>query len=300
MSPRYKTTPVRIPPAPADPWRSSATPGNQESNGGWVLSYLDVMTILFTFFVLLFAYQKAMSPSSAKPHKPAVAVQAKAAAAQTKGQGENTAGATAAPPATQQAVAAMKSQALAMSGVRGSSDGPQTSGYAVEQKEPASLTDKAVAGAAQLGSEQTARLMAKALERERENRQVEVVHEGRQIRVEISDAILFDPGSAELRQEGYALLDRINGILAGREDILFIEGHTDPTPIANNRFPSNWELSSARASAVTRYLVAHGLPAERLRAIGLADTRPLGDNATAEGRARNRRVTLLMGSAYPS
>lgn len=65
-------------------------------------------------------------------------------------------------------------------------------------------------------------------------------------------------------------------------------------PIATARFPSNWELSGARAIAVLRHLQELGVPAARLRAIGYADTRPLGDNATAEGRAANRRVALVL------
>lgn len=294
MSPRYLSKSARVSVKSADPWRAEASPGGSENNGGWVLSYLDVMTILFTFFVLLFAYQKAMTPPLAKPHKPVATVQ-------TKLQQAKPNPAASGKPAmfsgyatsTQQAVATMKSQAMA--GAHGISDGLPLAESTSNERQISGLTDKALTAAAQLASEQTARLMEKALAQETERRQVEIIQEERQVRVEVSDAILFAPGSADLSSEGYALLDRLNAILATRKDTLFVEGHTDPTPIANSRFPSNWELSSARASAVTRYLILKGLPAERLRAIGLADTRPLADNGTAEGRTRNRRVTLVMG-----
>jgi chemotaxis protein MotB len=73
-----------------------------------------------------------------------------------------------------------------------------------------------------------------------------------------------------------------------------VEGHTDPVPISTLQFPSNWELSAQRATTVLRYLVRAGVPAERLRAVGYADTRPVADNSTPEGRAKNRRVALVV------
>jgi len=73
-----------------------------------------------------------------------------------------------------------------------------------------------------------------------------------------------------------------------------VEGHTDNSPIKTLKFGSNWELSSARASAVTRYLISLGLGPERIKAIGLADTQPRIGNETPDGRARNRRVSLVL------
>ncbi|WP_428624931.1 OmpA/MotB family protein, partial [Sedimenticola sp.] len=84
---------------------------------------------------------------------------------------------------------------------------------------------------------------------------------------------------------------------AASDYTLSIEGHTDPTPIANAQFPSNWELSAQRATGVLRFLLTQGVAASRMRAVGHADTRPLADNATAEGRARNRRVALILQRA---
>ena len=79
---------------------------------------------------------------------------------------------------------------------------------------------------------------------------------------------------------------------------LSVEGHTDNVPIQTARFPSNWELSSARAAMVTRRLIELGVPADRIRAIGYGDTRPRADNGTPEGRARNRRVAFVL-QAFP-
>lgn len=114
----------------------------------------------------------------------------------------------------------------------------------------------------------------------------------------VTDDVLFAPGSASLRPEGLAALDAVAGGLAALPNTVAIEGHTDSIPISNGSFPSNWELSTDRASTVLRYLVDRwGLPPNRLMAGGYADQRPVGDNATPDGRARNRRVDVAVLAA---
>ena len=73
-----------------------------------------------------------------------------------------------------------------------------------------------------------------------------------------------------------------------------IAGHTDNKPIKSARFPSNWELSTARGVAVTRFLAANGVPETRLSAAGYADTQPVASNDTPEGRAQNRRIEIVL------
>lgn len=80
---------------------------------------------------------------------------------------------------------------------------------------------------------------------------------------------------------------------------IVVAGHTDTRTIRNARYPSNWELSGARAGSVVRYLQQQGIAGSRLSAVGLADTRPLGDNTTLEGRAKNRRVELTLEQQGP-
>src|SRR5690606_28702073 len=123
---------------------------------------------------------------------------------------------------------------------------------------------------------------------------VEISAAGGEVRLEISDAILFDLASAELKPEGASALDRLAGVLGAQGGTIAVEGHTDDRPIATAKFQSNWELSTARASTVTRYLIAHGVSPERLRAVGLADTQPRETNDTPEGRARNRSVSIVI------
>jgi chemotaxis protein MotB len=123
---------------------------------------------------------------------------------------------------------------------------------------------------------------------------VEVSVHGGGVNLEISDSILFTPASAALTPSGMALLKGLAGALNAQAYLLSIEGHTDNIPIETARFPSNWELSTARAAIVARHLVKRGVAAERIRAIGYADTRPRADNMTPEGRSRNRRVSLVL------
>lgn len=121
------------------------------------------------------------------------------------------------------------------------------------------------------------------------------VDEGEQgITLRIDDNLLFKSGQAELTAGGGEVIESLVPMLESIEGQISVEGHTDNIPIATARFPSNWELSTARAIAVLRYLSAAGIPETRLRAIGYADTQPLESNDTPEGRSANRRVELLL------
>jgi chemotaxis protein MotB len=123
---------------------------------------------------------------------------------------------------------------------------------------------------------------------------VEVRVMGAGLNIEISDNIMFPPASAALTPNGISLLQTLAEALTAQPYQLSIEGHSDNVPIETTRFPSNWELSTARAAVVARHLVKRGISAERIRAIGYADTRPRADNLTPEGRSRNRRVSLVV------
>jgi chemotaxis protein MotB len=113
--------------------------------------------------------------------------------------------------------------------------------------------------------------------------------------VEINASVLFAPGQATLQQpESIGALEAVAKLLAVAHQEIRVEGHTDNMPIASPVFPSNWELSSARASSVVRLFVAAGIAPARLAAVGYADHKPVEANETAEGRSRNRRVTLMI------
>ncbi|MFZ1994338.1 MAG: flagellar motor protein MotB [Solirubrobacteraceae bacterium] len=116
----------------------------------------------------------------------------------------------------------------------------------------------------------------------------------------LTDKLLFGSGSATLRSAGLPLLDEIGHLLnVDRKHPITVEGNTDNQPIQSSEFPSNWELSTDRATTVVRYLIAHGIQDQRLSAAGYADLHPLASNATATGRARNRRVDIVLDRMYP-
>ena len=112
--------------------------------------------------------------------------------------------------------------------------------------------------------------------------------------IEIQDNVLFDSAKAALTEEGKVLIEKLTTLLKQSTGIIFIEGHTDNQPIATERFPSNWELGSARATSVLHFLTSQGLNSQRLRAVTYADTMPVADNITEVGRRKNRRVNLLV------
>jgi len=92
------------------------------------------------------------------------------------------------------------------------------------------------------------------------------------------------------------VLYRVADVLKKEDQPIEVEGHTDDVPIKTAQFPSNWELSSARASSVIRMLIDNGVPAQRLVVVGLASNQPLVPNDSVENRAKNRRVTITIVS----
>jgi chemotaxis protein MotB len=116
----------------------------------------------------------------------------------------------------------------------------------------------------------------------------------------LTDKLLFDSGSDTLQPAGLPLLGEISHLLnVDHKHPITVEGNTDNQPIQSSQFPSNWELSTDRATTVVRYLIAHGVQDQRLSAAGYADLHPLASNATATGRARNRRVDIVLDRIYP-
>ncbi len=128
---------------------------------------------------------------------------------------------------------------------------------------------------------------------------VRVIETSRGVTIEINDSILFSPGQALLQMPLINAMHAIADVLAPTDFPITIEGHTDNVPIKTPQFPSNWELSAVRATTVLRLFADSGVAADRLTAIGYADTRPVEPNVMADGRARNRRVTILIDSVIP-
>ena len=118
----------------------------------------------------------------------------------------------------------------------------------------------------------------------------------------LTDNLLFASGSDTLEPASYPLLDEIATLinLDTAKHPVVVEGYTDDVPIHTAQFPSNWELSTGRATNVLQYLLAHGVSGTRLSAAGYADNFPVASNATAAGRALNRRVEIVFERKYPA
>ncbi|MFZ1547677.1 MAG: flagellar motor protein MotD [Candidatus Nitrotoga sp.] len=126
------------------------------------------------------------------------------------------------------------------------------------------------------------------------NGQVSVMQTNRGVAVEINASVLFNQGDATLQGGAINTLVDVAKVLEPVDLAIEVEGHTDDIPIATEQFPSNWELSSARASSVVRLFIEHGLMPKHLKAIGSAANHPVTSNDTADGRARNRRITVTI------
>jgi chemotaxis protein MotB len=129
---------------------------------------------------------------------------------------------------------------------------------------------------------------------------VRLTQHARGLTVDIGAGALFAPGQAALKEEAHAVLVAVAKVLREGSEPLEVEGHTDDTPINTTAFPSNWELSATRASTVVRMLIEQNVAPARLAAIGYGEYRPNESNDTAEGRARNRRVSITIVSPAPA
>ena len=126
-----------------------------------------------------------------------------------------------------------------------------------------------------------------------EELQTEVTERG--LVIHILESTLFDVGSAELKMRAMEVLDLVAEQVKDRPNHIRVEGHTDDRPIQTAIFPSNWELSSARATSVVRYLSDnHGIAPDRISALGYGEFRPVKPNNSVENRAKNRRVDVVV------
>ncbi len=143
-------------------------------------------------------------------------------------------------------------------------------------------------------NEELSELIEEAIAEGQLSDQVDVTFTSQYVQLSMKGALLFDSGSDELKEESYAVLEKVGKILERyAEGIVEIEGHTDNVPISSSRFPSNEELSSGRALSVFYYMTENTLLDEtRLKHAGMGERIPIADNSTPEGRSKNRRVEI--------
>lgn len=114
------------------------------------------------------------------------------------------------------------------------------------------------------------------------------------LELELSSSLLFPSGDAIPHQDAFDIIEKISGILAPFKNPIQVEGFTDNLPISTAQYPTNWELSAARAASIVRMLAMDGVQPERLAAVGYGEFQPIVENTDAAGRARNRRVVLVI------
>ncbi len=269
---------------------------DSDSDGGWMISFVDILMLLLTLFVLLLAFHAVKQPVAATPPAPRpVAVAAPKVETPPKSTQSSPAPVvsspqTAAPVAPKgpdpfAILASPESTAALLSALQ--TTAPDQKPAQVEAAAPPVATP---APATKPEPQSPPALYVPPEVRDH----VEVAISADAVNLVIKDDVLFDPASAELKADSDRVLDGVAAILAQNGYAVSVEGHTDDQPIHTARFPSNWDLSVARATRVTRYLIEHGIARQRLRAVGYADTRPLDTADNAEARAHNRRVSLVV------
>ena len=251
--------------------------GDAEAHGGgsserWLLTYADMITLLLALFVVLFSIS-AVNISKFKTLKETLEQAFSPHILSGGGSIIPNGGSEATDQKAEAAIAALATQRS------------HTSTLQAEEEQFQQLKEKLDSYAREHG-------FAEAIE-------TTITERGLVIRL-LTDHVLFESGSASLKPEASPLLAEISHLVnLDRSHPISVEGNTDDVPISTSQFPSNWELSVARATGVVRFMIGHEVAARRLEASGVAGERPIAPNTTEGGRSRNRRVeiALLRGSS---
>lgn len=245
--------------------RRRSTPEEHENHERWLVSYADFITLLFAFFVVMYAL------SSLNEGKYRVLSNSLVTAFRSS---ESSGGGTMVMP------------------------NPQLTSIRPTLRPKSAVQMKRDAEAERMKT--IAREITRVMSPYATQGQIAVIETDRGITVEINDSLLFSPGRAELAPAAEQAIRGIGSVFAAAEFPVTIEGHTDNIPISTVLFPSNWELSAVRATTVLRVMMSAGVSADRLTAIGYGDQRPVAANDSTEGRARNRRVAIQLEAAVPA
>ncbi|KNE27923.1 flagellar motor protein MotB [Achromobacter spanius] len=241
----------------------------------WLLSYLDLITLLLAMLVVMLAVSRLHGLGAEASDKPIELVGTLATAGLPKYDGEYSEFDAVAIPASWAEPPAPPAAA-----VQSAEAAPVEDGVKVADAAPPLVApSKESLGLDDLG------------------KSVDVIINEQSVSFRISNELLFPSGQATLSPSGLDVIKRLATILNKNGHPVSVEGHSDPVPIQTRQFASNWELSTSRATSVLRELVRDGVSPDRLRAVGYAETRPIESNDTPAGRAANRRVELIMDIA---
>jgi len=257
-----------------------------ENHERWLVSGFDMMTLLFAVFVVLFAIS---STNVSKVHVLAQSLQEALSGPVFDGgrammqTGDKSTGddqSAASPPIP----ALSPTQAVTQAMNSGETSDDKAEKARAEEQQFDALKRKIDAEVEKAGIAR--------------NVETAVTPDGLRIRL-LTDKLFFAPGSAAINSAAVPTLDHIGQIVAEeRKHPVDVEGHTDDRPIGTSQYPSNWQLSGARAGAVVQRLIAAGVSGKRIELGGHADEDPVANNATAAGRAKNRRVEILLARLH--
>lgn len=257
-------------------WHVDETVESDAEN--WLLSYLDLITLLLAMLVVMLAVSRLHGGFQDAGEQPVDLVGSLAAKGLPAYDGEYAEFDTPAIPASWADAGKPAASAAATA-----ADAPAAEGEVLAQAAPPlKAPSKESLGLGDLG------------------KSVDVIINEQSVSFRISNELLFPSGQATLSPSGLDVIKRLANILNKNEYQVSVEGHSDPVPIQTRQFASNWELSSSRATSVLRELVRDGVAGSRLRAVGYAETRPIESNDTPAGRAANRRVELIMDITAPA
>ncbi len=264
-----------------------------ENHERWLVSYADFITLLFAFFVVMYA------TSSVNEGKYRVLSDSLFAAfsGDTRSLSPIQIGEEVRVPISegQAPPAAVVSVDAPISGISGhgpAEDGNERFKRDGEQAEEA--LDPQGPGAEMENVEDLSERIREALSPVVDDDLVTVREMDDWLELEIKTSILFDSGSARLKGEAVDVLGEVATLLKQFPNPVQVEGFTDDVPINTPAYPSNWELSAARAASVVHLFMKYDVRPDRMMAIGYGEYRPIADNETAEGRARNRRVVIVI------
>ena len=249
-------------------------PEEHENHERWMVSYADFVTLLFAFFTCLYAISTVDSAKMGQM----------VASMQVSFGGQIFDGSSSTVSVFDTGGAASMSSSLLDS----SNDGND-----LAAKKKATAGKVILSGDAAMG--RFKRTLEAMLSDEIDKNLVRIQLERRGIVISLTETGMFDSGSDIIRPDGITMLDVIATTLTTIGNHIRVEGHADSIPINTARFPSNWELSTARAATVLRRLeMIHGLSPQLLSAAGYGEYRPVASNETVDGRARNRRVDIIV------
>jgi chemotaxis protein MotB len=246
----------------------------------WVIPYADMLTLLMALFLMMFAMSN-------------LDLQKFEALSQSLGAALNP---------TVRLLDPQGGSVLPDSGLEG---GPSAAELRAEAAE-AALVEKETQEQLKLAEESKLEGIQSAIQKRVEGAglgaSVKFRHDARGLVVTVlTDDVLFQSGSADLQPNGLKVLKVFADAVAGVPNEVVVEGHTDSRPISTARYPTNWELSTARATSVLRYLVrTYGFDPDRISAAGYGSERPIASNASVEGQTRNRRVELVIVAEVPT